>query len=139
MAQNIGELFFERFLLILLAPLGGVVGAVAVQPARSDLGDEEGFSSAVRLILHPGIEIVEIFLDGRIVIPLGIDVVGDDVRKSKAEIGLELAARKGGGPRLVKRADDLKLGAIAFFSVPAVACALIEDPSDIDGGVVVVI
>ena len=138
-AQDTVELLFERFLLVFLAPPGGIGCAVTVQSARADLGDEKGLPSAVRLFLHPGVKIAEIFPDGRIVIPLGVDVVGYDIRKPKAEIGLELAACKGGGPRLIKCTDEAKLRPVALLSVFAVACAFIEDPPDVDGGMVVVI
>ena len=132
------ELLRKRLLLILLAPFGSVGGAVAVDAARADLRHKEGLSFSFRLRLHPSIEVVQICIDGRIVVPFGINIVRNDVGEPETEIGLELTTRKGAGARLIERTDESKLFFIALFPELAVACALIQNAPNIDGRVIVV-
>ena len=71
-------------------------------------------------------------------VPFGVNIVRNDVGEPEAEIGLEFTARKGAGARLIERTDESKLFFIALFPELAVACALIQNAPNIDGGVVIV-
>lgn len=133
------ELFAQRLRLEFFAPFGGVGAAPPVQPARADLGDEEGLARALRALLHPAVQVGQVFARGRIVVPTRIDVVGDDVGQAEADVRLEFAAGKGEGAGAVEGAQDVELAAVAFFAVFAVAGAFVEDAPDVDAGVVVVL
>ena len=133
------QLLTKRLCLKLLAPFGRIGAAVAVQPARADLRHQKGLARALRLPLYPVVQVGKIFFRGRIVIPFGIDIVGDNLGQPEADVRLELAARKGAGTAPIERADARKLLLVAELPVFAVARALIEDAPDIDARVVVVL
>jgi len=111
--------------LAFLAPLGGIAAAVSVDPSRANLRDQEGLARAAGLILHPFIQIVQVFRRGCVVVPEGIDIVGHHIRQVKTDIGLKLAAGKGTGAGDIQRTQQIKLLSVTFSAVFALAGAFV--------------
>ena len=89
------QLLFQRLCLILLRPLCTVIVPASIDRTCSDLSDQKRFPASLSLILHPLVQIIEIFHGRRVVIPEWIDIVGDDFRQAQTNVRFELAARRG--------------------------------------------
>ncbi len=70
-------------------------------------------------------------------VPERIDVVGNHIHKPKADIGLKLTAGKGTGTALIQLSDQGKLCLVAALSILRVAGAFIENPPDVNAGMIV--
>ena len=94
MGEHAFKLAAQRLRLIFFAPLRRIGGTLPVNAARADLGHEKGLARPVRFALYPVVQVAQVFVRRRIVIPERIDIVGYDVGQTEAQIGFELAARK---------------------------------------------
>ena len=65
------KLLLQRLFLIFLRPFHHVGGAVSVDCPCADLRNQEGLARPFRLLLHPAIEVVQIFPGRRVVVPEG--------------------------------------------------------------------